>query len=272
MKHSVSLTPMQPNSFLPISCTLFLALAALSNVYAVGLPQAHRADGWFVGAQLGQLWSSLSDGLTVNNGSPYSPPYNLDSYSLHSNQQSALALMGGYKWFSEREWIPAYTFGIRYQHFFSSNVMGSITQYSLPQFLNYDYSWAISTHVLGLNSKIDLFQYARFTPFFDVGIGIDSIQTSRYRERALPGVTSRLTPGFSNHTQNNLAYNVGAGVDYALKEHILLSLGYDYEYLGDFNSGVGLSTWSAQRLHAGHYKGNMLSLGVTYYFENKDVK
>lgn len=229
-------------------------------------------SGWFIGAAGGALWANLPNMMTVNNGAPV--PYNLDRYDVESNgAHGLLALMGGYKWARQSQWLSGIALALRYQRLFAKSLDGfAITQYFLPQFRNYIYSWALSTDLITLYSKIDLFHYQRFTPFIDVGVGIAMNHARRFHEVALSGVTPRISPAFLNRTHNNLAYNIGLGVDYALASQLTVSLGYDYQYLGAVKSGNGRATWSAERLDLGNYKGSSVIVGITYYMDNATSK
>ncbi|MCX7117759.1 MAG: outer membrane beta-barrel protein [Legionellales bacterium] len=231
------------------------------------------ASGWFATIQGGALWTNSSDSMTVSNGSPYPPPLNVDHYSVNGNQTSGvIAVLGGYQWRHQGEWIPAYSLALRYQHFFNASLNGVVTQYSLPQFANYNYTWNVDSNLISLYSKIDLFQYGRFTPFFDVGVGAAINHTSDFNETALSGVTPRISPAFQSNSQTSFTYNLGLGVDFAVTSQWSVSVGYDYQYFGAIKSGPGLTTWSADRLSLGNLQGNMVTAGLTYYFDDMSPK
>lgn len=224
---------------------------------------------WYLGVDVGQLTSTMNSVTTVNNGSNFTPPYNHDIYTLNAHKPIVLAVEGGQSWRQDNRWFPNYYLGLRYQHLFSSNVKGSVTQYSLPSTLNYNYTWSVSTDVLSAYTKLDLVTLGPIMPYVNVGVGASFNRSGTYKEAALPGVTPRISPNYAAGTQSSFAYDVGAGLDVALKPNVVFALGYDYQNLGALRSGSGQSTWSGERLSAGQLSVNTFLLGITYLFDVK---
>lgn len=244
--------------------------AGLFNV-SHALPSALKPispkDAWFVGIEAGALWPNTPSVMTVSNGSSYASPYNLDRYSTDTGTDVAVSASVGYKWHRQSEWIPAYALALRYQHMMANDIGGNIMQYSMPEFVNYNYHWDLQSDLLSVYSKVDLHQYGRFTPFIDLGLGLALNHSGGYSETAFAGVTPRISPTYQSHRQQDFAYNVGVGVDYDIAAQFVISVSYDYQNLGGFKSGQGLSSWNAERLSRGDYKANTLSAGLTYYFD-----
>lgn len=227
---------------------------------------------WYAGVAGSVLWPSISNHVTVNNGSSCATPINQDAYTINTGSSGAVSVNVGRKWQKDSNFIPGYALGLRYQHFFLSTVNGTITQYSLPQFLNYDYQLSTSADLISLYSKIDLIRANTITPFVEVGVGLAVNHTDNYSETARSGVTSRVSPGFNGFYGHNFAYNVGVGVEYAFIPQCSISLTYDYQYLGAMRTASGVSTWSSEQLNLGNYKANMLTLGLTYYFDRAETR
>ena len=223
--------------------------------------------GGFVSIEGSAIWPDLSHGITVNNGSPYPAPYNVDQLSIHNDTGSAFGLLAGYKWHRQSTQLPGFSLALRYQRVFAKNINGTITQYSMPEFTNYNYAWKLRSNYVSAFSKLDLYQFGPLTPFVDLGLGVAVSRSSNFSETALPGVTPRYSPAFGNHNQSNFAYNVGAGLEYSVTPNLAVSLRYDYLNLGAISSGNGVTTWSAERLNLGKYKANTATLGLTYYFD-----
>lgn len=252
-----------------IGITLLSAMA-LNASYArsSALTPVIARDAWFVGVEAAALWPNTPSVMTVSNGSFYPSPYDVDRYSIEAGTDAALSARVGYKWQRQREWIPAYALALRYQHMIANDVGGHIMQYSMPEFLNYDYHWDLHSDTLSLDAKIDLHQYGRFTPFVDLGLGFALNHAGGYSETAFAGVSPRESAAYQSHSQSDLAYNLGLGVDYAIAPQFSLSLSYDYQNLGSFKSGYGRGSWHAERLSLGDYKANTLTAGLTYYFDS----
>lgn len=225
-------------------------------------------DGhWFVGGGMGWQWLNTNTVMTVANGSSFASPSDVDRFSVNMNRSKFLgALQFGYEWRRPDKWFPAYSLAIRYQHFASSPIGGEITQYSLPQFLNYSYAWGMSVNTLSLYSKIDLVRMRKISPFVGVGLGVAVNNAHGYNESAFSGVTPRISPAYASRMTAQLAFNVGAGLDFYLWSDWMFSVGYDYQTLGSIFSGDGASTWAGTRLDLGGVNANTLLFGATYYF------
>lgn len=241
-------------------CALALGLGLCSGALA----GTTNYSGWYFGASASALWPDTPNFVTVDNGAP--APYNKDIYTINTDSNTALALNIGHEWQRADFWFPSYSLGLQYQRFSLGAINGSVTQYSLPQFVNYAYTWDTHADLFSLYTQIDVMHYGKFTPFVNLGIGLAANHAGDFYETAFPGVTPRVSPGFASHTQNNLAYNVGLGINYHVLTQWSLSLAYSHQYLGSFHSSNGTSTWSAEYLNIKNYQLNMLTLGVAYHF------
>lgn len=221
-------------------------------------------DHWYFRAEGGGASPSFASSMTVDNGSNYPSPYNVDVYTTSKQNQGILALSAGKRWKAYLPFLDRVSLGLRYQHFFKRNMGGTITQYSMPQFLNYTYSWDISANTFTADTKLNLIERYHFSPYINGGLGLSLNQTQAFNEVAIPPVTPRYSPAFQNMTKGQFTYHVGAGLDYQLKEQWLISLGYEFQQLGTMSSAAGLSTWSGEKLSLGQYKANVALIGLTY--------
>ena len=229
------------------------------------LSQLSVLNSWFVSADLERQWVQ-SDQMTVNNGSGFPPPSNIDIYTGGvSSNQSSLGFTAGYRWQNEGLWIPQFSLGLRYKYLFENDLTGKVIQYSLPEFTNYDYTYKASSNALLLAAKVDFYAYKQIMPYLSVGIGSALNQTS-YSESALPGITPRISPSFADQSTVQLTYTLGAGLDAQLTERITLSAGYEYQGWGAFNSGKGTVGWSDQSLSQSNYQSHALLLSMDYLF------
>ena len=203
----------------------------------------------------------------VNNGSLYDEPEDFDRYSLNGPKPILIAAEAGRSWQQERYWLPKYSLGLRYQHLFANTIDGTITQYSLPSKVNYNYTWSVSSDVLSAYTKLDLLTLGPIMPYVNAGLGMSFNRSGAYNEYAASDVTSRVSPDYASCTQSNFAYDLGLGIDAVIRPNIVFSLGYDYQQLGAISSGPGQTTWSGARLNAGTLSTNTLLLGLTYLFD-----
>jgi opacity protein-like surface antigen len=220
--------------------------------------------GWYIAGSLGAQSSRVDSNLGVNNGSGYPAPFGTDSYSTSTKSAAIAGMEGGYRWVRNNQWLPAYTLGLRYKHLFSTNVGRQITQYSTPEFTNYNYNWNVSSDVLLIASKLNLVQFGQFLPYVTGGVGIAFNHAANYNETALAGVTPRTNPAFDNNTDREFTYMVGAGVDWQVSPRVILSLGYEFQDLGSLSSGKGTGLWAADALHTGSYRTNSVLFSTSY--------
>lgn len=224
---------------------------------------------WYVGMNAGIMQTHISkSSMTVPNGSNYPPPLNVDQYSVKRHRPTLIDIQAGHRWERSQQWLPAYALALRYQHVFTKNIQGTVTQYSLPDFVNYNYRWGVGADALSLYSKIDLVKYARFMPYVDLGLGLSIPRSKSYRETALPNVTPRFSPDYAPHRNSQFTYNLGAGLDFILTQNILLSAGYAYQSFGNLSSGLGQGlNWRTEKLNLGKLNTNMGLVGLTYLFD-----
>ncbi|KTD10792.1 hypothetical protein Lgra_1758 [Legionella gratiana] len=221
---------------------------------------------WFISLGAGAQFPDLQTPMQVNNGSEFSTPYNYDQYSISKNNGAVIAASAGRRWQNDNVWFPSYSLSIFWQYFFKTQLEGQITQYSLPQFTNYDYKLDFTSNLLLISGKMNLCKHGIFSPYINGGIGSSFNKVSNYHETALTNVTPRINPGFRNANTSEFAYNIGAGVDVHFLPQFILSVGYIYQDLGPYSSGNGVETWSNQSLNPGSYHSNEILVSMTYLF------
>ena len=231
------------------------------------LTKMHQKN-WFIGGQIGGQKTDANTSTTVNNGSGFSAPYDHDIYNINAPAPSVLlGLQAGRRWGLSYPWLSALSLGVQYQYFFTSNVEGQITQFSLPQFKNYNTSWQTTANLLIANAKLNFFNYHQSSPYIHGGIGGVFKNTQSYRESALQNVTPRISPNYQNKNDAQFSYLLGAGIDYLVQQHYLLSAGYQYAYLGNLSSGYGTDRWSTQSLNFGNSNSHAFLFSLAYLFD-----
>lgn len=223
---------------------------------------------WYAGVDVGILKPNIGSTMLVNNESLFDQPNWIDRYSTQSSTHPLIAVEGGKFWRRNDKRLPGYALGLRYQHLFTRAISGRVTQYSEPRFNNYDYSWDIQSNIVSAYTKLQLIQWGRVTPYVSGGIGAAFNQSGQYTETADPGIDGRDTPDFRSGTQTNFAYDLGAGLDFVVNPKLLLSLGYDFQSLGEVSSHRAITTWSSQKLRLGNFYANTALLSLTYLFDN----
>ena len=221
---------------------------------------------WYASAGVGGQFPTLNSSMTVNNGSSFPTPFDQDIYSTTNNAQVFFGASVGRRWQRDNDWLPALSVGVLYEYFWANNVGGTITQFSIPQFNNYNYTWNTASNVVLASAKLNLFRYHWLSPYITGGLGGAFNRASSYREMAVPEVTARVSPGFAANTSHQFAYNAGVGVDFQCASQFLFSIGYLYQDLGKVTSGLGTQSWAGQSLNLGTYHSNDVMASVTYLF------
>lgn len=225
---------------------------------------------WYINGLVGSQFNNISSSTTVNNGSGFPPPYSQDIYSAQSPDASLLLGIGLGRYFElEHPWVKVASIGIQYQYFFANNINGNITQFSLPEFTNYQYTWPLATNIIVANGKLNFKDYKKFSPYFSLGLGGVLHQSDGYTESAYSNVTPRISPNFSSSSNAQFAYLIGVGLDYPIGKQFILSAGYQYSGLGKVQSGKGEGSWSGETLNFGSYASNAFVFSTTYLFDTQ---
>lgn len=223
---------------------------------------------WLLGGGVGGVERSWRTSTSIDNGTPVPAPYNQDIFTIQRPSNNAIiTLFGGYQWKRLNTLLPYYSLSLHYEHQFSSAFKGTVQQYGLPQFINYNYSMRLNASIINIVGKVNLVEYKSFLPYLSAGVGAAFNRVSGYREQAIPPVDPpRVSPNYASETNINFAYTLGAGIDYIFCENVWFTLGYEYLDLGKANSGQGSGSWSGTRLDFGKVHTNTLSGTVTYLF------
>jgi opacity protein-like surface antigen len=120
--------------------------------------------------------------------------------------------------------------------FFNTINSGSVYQYGLPEFNNYNYYLQFKTRRLMLDGTLVFAPIWRgIMPLITAGVGTVNIATKYYDEsRDMTGGDISL----SDHTVNNFAYSFGVGIRKAITANLHVSALYLYTNLGTARSSV----------------------------------
>ena len=234
---------------------LMMLVLALSVYAPISLADGSiHTDGWFVGGNLGLAWPNLDKSSTsVFNGSMAPFPNNFDRFSIdHSDTDASWSLFTGFQMTRPNNFLPSISVACRYQRLTEFDVDGMIQEFSLPEFTNYNYDVEVSSDIITLIAKLAIYQWGHFAPYLSAGLGEAFNNVSSYHEKAVKGVTPRVSPAFQNHTSTSFMYNIGAGIDYTINNQVTASLGYEFEHLGRVASSRGKGTWQDQLLSFGN--------------------
>lgn len=241
------------------------------SLFLLSLSTSVLAQGnWFASLGAGATFLNVDSNQSISSGPGW--PNDI-MHNKDVDGAGLFVLNGGYQWAQNTIWLPFYSLGLSYTYAFPAKVNGQVEQYSLPEFTNYNYQYKIQTRTFLAQFKADLYQWHHFMPFLLAGAGVSLNNAGYYTEQPLSGVTPRVSPGFSRQTNTYFSYAFGAGLDYILQKNLWMSLMYQYNNLGQAQTGPGANTttltdtnYDTDNLKT-HVRSNAVILSVTYLFD-----
>lgn len=244
---------------------LFIMTNAAMSITFAG-SQTTTNSGWFVGASGGASWLSGSSNMTINNGYDTSP----DTYSINSLDTTGnISAEAGYRFGRESRYLPYISWDLQYLHVFSSSLSGVVDEYSLPHYKNYNYQMNFDANDIHTLLKLDFYQFNRFMPYLEGGIGVGINTLAGYQEQPVTGIYPRVSPDFKSNTEVSFSYVVGTGLDFIISPHWWITLGYKYINQGNVTSGQRTDGFSSHTLDPGHIQNQMIFGGISYQFFNR---
>lgn len=240
----------------------------IANVDKDGFLTPPTTSGWFIGIN-GGFAKSHNRTMFINNLQDIEPPFNLDTYMVRpNNTQGMLGGSAGYRRSRETTWLPVIALSFRYNHLYSKNIGGDILLNSLEEFRDYNYDLNMLSNTYMAVAKLDVRRFDRLLPYVSAGIGAAYNRLQGYMERPLSQVITPRDnpPDFANNTNTEFTYSFGAGIDYQLTPLLTVSVGYEYQNYGNFQTGSGTGFWAGQHLQQRSFHTNSLLLSMDYVF------
>lgn len=154
-----------------------------------------------------------------------------DSVRINSTNTNGTWKFGaGYFLFANRLLLELNVYGA------SNTIKGEVWQYELPQFDNYRFTAPISSTRLMLDVKPTVITWHKISPYPIVGVGATWNEVS-YKERAMPGIDPSSELSLSQHTELQLAWDLGVGLSVEVSETVSLTAEYVYAFLGEAQPG-----------------------------------
>lgn len=237
------------------------------NPYSPGLAPVVQAN-WFWGLDGGVQRVSGISTLRVPNTNIYINPTDADYYSTKNGTSGFIGLDAGRLWQRHTLWFPTFSAAARYRYIFPHDVGAQVTQASPLNTPSYNYNWNLSTSLITAQGKLNIIHFSRVAPYIGAGLGVASTQAKSYSEAAIAPTIARISPAYASNTNNSFTYNLGIGLDFKVDSHMLWSIGYEYQNLGEIESGFGDNLWSQAKLSLGSVTNNKLLVSFSYLFEN----
>jgi opacity protein-like surface antigen len=213
-------------------------ILCLSSQLQAVTPSLINPGKFYISAGAGELFNNVSGNNSLNSGAGWPNDY----YTTQSiSNEPFIFIEGGYAWLRPQDTLPGYSVGLRYLLSSKNNISGTIDQYSLPQFRNYNYSYNVVLTNLMAIFKADLIRYQRIMPYVLAGAGAGIYTTSNYTEQAQANVTPRVNPNFASNSSTNFSYQFGAGLDIAIMQNLSVNVEYNYINYGTIQTGPGVN-------------------------------
>lgn len=237
--------------------------------YANGLTTNKPIAGrnWYLSPGVGASILNITKEHSLSTGEGWPN----DLYTNHKiNKAVPLAtISAGYSWPTLHKFVPVLMIGLSYTYYFPTTVTGTITQYSLPQFENYNYQYKVGRQAVYALFKANLFHYRQFMPYLSLGLGQAFNSISRYNESPIfSNIIPRLSPDFQNHRNAQFSYILSVGIDFMKNQTTWFGLEYRYGYFGDAQSGIGMNGYNSDFLKS-KLTDNALGFRLTYFFDSK---
>lgn len=138
---------------------------------------------------------------------------------------------------------------------------GDILQLNSPKFHNLSYNYDTSSTIFLTDNLLTWTQH-RLQPGFILGLGGASNATSHYKEHPLNNHSSTGLDHFSENTKTQLAYELGAVLDYAFNNNIIFECAYRYINAGHGQMGLSTTQTTSEHLLTAPLQYHTISIGV----------
>lgn len=203
----------------------------------------------YVDIGLGRSISSRlsgSDNFFINSNIPMKSFLSPQKMAVENNGLIESGVVWAQPLLSNSPYLPYASLGLRYQY---SNLNNDRTLLRLNQVIYNqntgalrdqffsDAYYDVSQHSLLANLKVDLYRWRHIMPYLNLGAGPTwskvKLKTALYFAPITRDNTTELQT--DNQTSNHFTYIVGAGLDFPITERFWLSVGYQYNHLGDIS-------------------------------------
>ena len=235
----------------PNTCAVFLA-ATLMQSHSIASPVA------FVSLDAVTLLSDISHTQAINLFDTLGNTY----ITAHQWQHDESVLLGiGLRTY-QQDGLDVNT-SLRFLPMGTRAIHGDVLQLYSPRFRNLSYTYDVSTQLLLLDN-IMTWTAHRLQPGLIAGLGRASNSATHYQETPLNEHAAPSLDHFSNQTRVQLAYELGAVLDYACNKDVIIEVAYRYLDAGQGQLGLSPLQNTLDHLSTGPLRYQTLSLGVRF--------
>lgn len=225
------------------------------------------ANSWDVNVHMGSAHSKLSNSPTVT------PVYGLTkSYTVDRRLQSTFFIGVGAEYVFDHLTKKTFELGLGVSAFYIN--LGDISGTEIPG-TNIGLTDPLN-YTMKANSKVIMFKPRLIytanpvKPYVFVGLGYAQNTLNSFSESAPAGSFSLPSSLYANNTNNNLAYELGIGVQYAFlitkKNKLSFNVEYRYLNLGNAKLGTSAGQTTSDSLAINSISTNIFNIGLSYQF------
>ncbi|WP_158617441.1 outer membrane protein [Legionella sp. km772] len=222
------------------------------------LPSAPLSNGLFIKFFAGPAW-------TVNTDDIQQFGVGASTYTYYTNTEKRKTVWGAALGKEFNVSSQKIQFDLAYYHYGAFSKSGQLVQGADAASSDvFPYQYEASIQQLLLEAKILSTFRTVMHPYAQLGLGIGFNKTQNYGVTVPDFLT--FSPLYANRSQTNLAYNLGAGIDFDVTAHLRAGIGYLFSDSGKVALGNGLidDVPITPTLKQQHFYTNTLLLQINY--------
>ncbi len=157
--------------------------------------------------------------------------------------------------------------GLRYLATSDILLNGNVWQLNQAQFNNLSYNYRVKSDLLLVENAISYAQYV-IQPSFILGLGYAKNTASAYQTSPIYNHAATANQAFTDKSTSQLAYEIGAGLDYYLLKPAVIELAYRFIGAGKGYLGYSPLQNTSNRFSTGNIYYQTISLGIRLYYDH----
>ncbi len=188
-----------------------------------------------------------------------------NTYVADNNVHNTLSFMAGLGATTFQNNFIKFDDSIRFMPVSNVPVSGTVWELYSPLFANLAYKYRLRSEILLFENAISWTKMP-IHPSFILGIGRAINRVSYYEEYPLNNLTVISAEKFKNAKEMQLAYEIGAGLDYPINKAVI-ELAYRFMNVGQARLGLSPTQTSQDKLSTGQINYHTINLGVRIYYD-----
>ncbi|MDX2345439.1 MAG: hypothetical protein QNK11_00995 [Legionella sp.] len=233
---------------------LFLGVAQAATAHTIPL---------FVSVDATTLFTRLGQTQSINLINNLGNTYVADK---HWDNKTTVMFGAGATTYQKNNLI--FNTGLRYLSTSNFLLNGNVWQMNSAAFNNLAYQYRVKSDLILVENAISYAKNLLLQPSFILGLGYASNTADSYQVSALYNHASEPLQTFSGKRSAQLAYEIGAGLDYFVLKPAVIELAYRFIGAGKGYLGYSPLQNTTARLSTGNIYYHTISLGIRLYYDH----